>query len=65
MKKRPGLASPSIARELLSYLTTPTAYVFVAVFLFSIGLFTFQIGGFLNPAAPISRCSSAFIPGYS
>jgi ABC-2 type transport system permease protein len=33
-------------RELLSYLTTPTAYVFVAVFLFAIGLFTFQVGGF-------------------
>jgi ABC-2 type transport system permease protein len=35
-------------RELLSYLTTPTAYVFVAVFLFAIGLFTFQIGGFFD-----------------
>ncbi|MGH6951099.1 MAG: ABC transporter permease subunit [Vitreimonas sp.] len=35
-------------RELLSYLTTPTAYVFVAVFLFAIGLFTFQIGGFFE-----------------
>ena len=48
MKKRPGLASmlAIYRRELLSYLTTPTAYVFVAVFLFSIGLFTFQIGGF-------------------
>ena len=33
-------------RELLSYVTTPTAYVFVAVFLFAIGLFTFQVGGF-------------------
>ncbi|MBL8549752.1 MAG: ABC transporter permease subunit [Hyphomonadaceae bacterium] len=35
-------------RELLSYVTTPTAYVFVAVFLFAIGLFTFQIGGFFE-----------------
>jgi ABC-2 type transport system permease protein len=35
-------------RELLAYLTTPTAYVFVAVFLFAIGLFTFQIGGFFE-----------------
>ncbi len=33
-------------REILSYATTPTAYVFVAVFLFAIGLFTFQVGGF-------------------
>ncbi len=47
MKKRPGLASMTAVyrREVLSYLTTPTAYVFVAVFLFAIGLFTFQVGG--------------------
>jgi len=46
--KRPGLASMLAVyrRELLAYVTTPTAYVFVAVFLFAIGLFTFQIGGF-------------------
>lgn len=45
MKKRPGLASLAAIyrRELLAYVTTPTAYVFVAVFLFTIGLFTFQI----------------------
>ncbi len=50
MKKRPGFASMAAVyrRELLSYITTPTAYVFVAVFLFSIGLFTFQIGGFFE-----------------
>jgi ABC-2 type transport system permease protein len=50
VKKRPGLASMTAIyrRELLSYLTTPTAYVFVAVFLFAIGLFTFQIGGFFE-----------------
>lgn len=50
MKKRPGLASLAAIyrRELLAYVTTPTAYVFVAVFLFSIGLFTFQIGGFFE-----------------
>ncbi|MES1201925.1 MAG: ABC transporter permease, partial [Pseudomonadota bacterium] len=35
----------------LSYVTTPTAYVFVAVFLFAIGLFTFQLGDFFG-----SRC---------
>lgn len=47
MKKLPGAASMTAIyrRELLSYLTTPTAYVFVAVFLFAIGLFTFQVGG--------------------
>ena len=50
MKKRPGLASMTAIyrREVLSYLTTPTAYVFVAVFLFAIGLFTFQVGGFFE-----------------
>lgn len=50
MKKRPGIASLAAIyrRELLSYLTTPTAYVFVAVFLFAIGLFTFQVGGFFE-----------------
>jgi ABC-2 type transport system permease protein len=50
VKKRPGLASMMAIyrREVLSYLTTPTAYVFVAVFLFAIGLFTFQIGGFFE-----------------
>lgn len=32
-------------REVMSYLTTPAAYVFVAVFLFAINLFAFQVGG--------------------
>jgi ABC-2 type transport system permease protein len=32
-------------RELLSYATTPGAYVFVAVFLFAANLFAFQVGG--------------------
>lgn len=50
MKKYPGVSSMLAVyrRELLSYLTTPTAYVFVAVFLFTIGLFTFQVGGFFE-----------------
>lgn len=50
MIKRPGIASMLAVyrRELLSYVTTPTAYVFIAVFLFAIGLFTFQIGGFFE-----------------
>lgn len=50
IKKRPGLKSmlAIYRRELLSYVTTPTAYVFVAVFLFAIGLFTFQVGGFFE-----------------
>ena len=47
LKPGPGVKSLRAVyrREVLSYLTTPTAYVFVAVFLFAIGLFTFQVGG--------------------
>ncbi|MGE3142086.1 MAG: ABC transporter permease subunit [Hyphomonadaceae bacterium] len=50
MKDAPGLKSMRALyrREVLSYLSTPTAYVFVAVFLFAIGLFTFQVGGLLE-----------------
>lgn len=35
-------------RELLSYVTTPLAYVFVAVFLVAVGAFAFQVGGFFE-----------------
>ena len=35
-------------RELLAYLTTPLAYVFVAVFLIAIGTFAFQVGQFFK-----------------
>jgi ABC-2 type transport system permease protein len=65
MKKRPGLASMTAIyrRELLAYLTTPTAYVFVAVFLFAIGLFTFQVGGFFEQRrAELSGSFFAFHP---
>ncbi len=59
--KRPGLASLSAVyrREFLSYVTTPTAYVFVAVFLFAIGLFTFQVGQFFE-ARQASLAASFF-----
>lgn len=33
-------------RELMSYFTTPVAYVFIAIFLFLNGIFTFSLGGF-------------------
>lgn len=64
MKKRPGLASTLAVyrRELLSYVTTPTAYVFVAVFLFAIGLFTFQIGGFFETRRADLSAFFAFHP---
>lgn len=63
-KKRPGLASMGAIyrRELLSYLTTPTAYVFVAVFLFAIGLFTFQVGGFFEARRAELTAFFAFHP---
>ena len=64
MKKRPGLASmlAIYRRELLSYLTTPTAYVFVAVFLFAIGLFTFQVGGLFEARRADLSAFFAFHP---
>jgi ABC-2 type transport system permease protein len=64
VKKRPGLASMTAIyrRELLSYLTTPTAYVFVAVFLFAIGLFTFQVGGFFEARGADLTAFFAFHP---
>lgn len=64
MKKRPGLASMMAIyrRELLAYLTTPTAYVFVAVFLFAIGLFTFQVGGFFDQRRADLSAFFAFHP---
>ncbi|MDX2273821.1 MAG: ABC-2 transporter permease, partial [Hyphomonadaceae bacterium] len=49
-------------RELLSYITTPTAYVFVAVFLFAIGLFTFQVGGFFESRRADLMAFFAFHP---
>jgi ABC-2 type transport system permease protein len=64
VKKRPGLASmlAIYRRELLSYVTTPTAYVFVAVFLFSIGLFTFQVGGLFEARRADLSAFFAFHP---
>jgi ABC-2 type transport system permease protein len=63
-KKRPGLASmlAIYRREVLSYLTTPTAYVFVAVFLFATGLFTFQIGGLFEARRADLAAFFAFHP---
>jgi len=36
---------PVLKRELLGYFITPLAYVFLVIFLFAIGLLTFQLGG--------------------
>lgn len=49
-------------RELLSYLTTPLAYVFVAVFLIAIGAFTFQVGRFFDEGRADLAAFFAFHP---
>ncbi len=37
-----------IYKELLSYFATPVAYVFIAIFLFASGIFTFYVGNFFE-----------------
>ena len=37
-----------VRRELASYFATPLAYVFIVIFLFTAGLFSFQLGGFFE-----------------
>lgn len=37
-------------RELMAQFTSPLAYVFLAVFLFAIGVFTWEVGGFFEAA---------------
>lgn len=49
-------------RELLAYLTTPLAYVFVAVFLIAIGTFTFQVGRFFDEGRADLAAFFAFHP---
>ncbi len=49
-------------RELLAYLTTPLAYVFVAVFLIAIGTFTFQVGAFFDQGRADLASFFAFHP---
>lgn len=49
-------------REVLAYLTTPLAYVFVAVFLIAIGTFTFQVGGFFEQGRADLSAFFAFHP---
>ena len=33
-------------RELAGYFVTPVAYVFIVIFLFATGIFTFQLGNY-------------------
>lgn len=49
-------------RELLSTLTTPIAYVVVAVFLFAAGLFTFEVGRFFEQGRADLSSLFVFLP---
>ena len=49
--KRPGPLNGTLTimkRELGGYFLTPVAYVFIVIFLFVTGIFTFQLGGFFE-----------------
>jgi ABC-2 type transport system permease protein len=39
---------PIFKREFLAYFATPLAYVFIVIFLFTMGLFTFYVGHFFD-----------------
>ena len=55
---------PIFKREFAAYFATPLAYVFIVIFLFAMGAFTFYVGHFLRQRRRRSRrCSSAIIPG--
>jgi ABC-2 type transport system permease protein len=48
---RPGMLGRTLAvfkRELAGYFVTPVAYVFIVIFLFVTGVFTFQLGNFFE-----------------
>ncbi len=50
-KARPGPLSGTLTimkRELGGYFLTPVAYVFIVIFLFTTGIFTFQLGHFFD-----------------
>jgi ABC-2 type transport system permease protein len=49
-------------RELMSYFQTPTAYVFIAIFLFASGAFGFHIGRFFEVGAADLSTFFAFHP---
>jgi ABC-2 type transport system permease protein len=49
-------------RELAGYFATPVAYVFIVIFLFLTGIFTFQIGGFFEAGQADLRSFFNFHP---
>ncbi len=50
-------------RELAGYFATPVAYVFIVVFLFATGAFTFYVGSFFERGEADLRAFSASTPG--
>ena len=49
-------------RELGGYFLTPVAYVFIVIFLFTTGIFTFQLGGFFESGQANLRSFFTFHP---
>ena len=52
-------------RELYSYFHTPIAYVFIIIFLFLTGIFSFTWGLSMNAARPTWSLFSGFIRGFT
>jgi ABC-2 type transport system permease protein len=64
-RPRPSLLARTAAifkRELGGYFVTPVAYVFIVVFLFTTGIFTFQLGNFFENGQADLRAFFAFHP---
>jgi ABC-2 type transport system permease protein len=52
-------------RELMAYFASPVAYVFIVIFLFLMGLFTFMVGGFFERGeASLSQSFFIWIPWF-
>jgi ABC-2 type transport system permease protein len=51
-----------LKRELAGYFVTPVAYVFIVIFLFVTGVFTFQLGGFFESGQADLRAFFQFHP---
>jgi ABC-2 type transport system permease protein len=52
-------------RELAAYFSSPIAYVFIVIFLFLMGLFTFMVGGFFEIGeASLGRSFFVWIPWF-
>lgn len=59
-----SLLWPVFAREFKSYFATPLAFVFIVIFLFAMGAFTFYLGHFYDNGVTVFRSFSAITPGF-